>query len=89
VKHTCASRGFLVLGSRSFREPSLYLLGPFAALSCRSKWKMIGGKDALSDPFGVAHEGAHWVWSIIPMGRKPNGYQVQVSARGFLIIALL
>jgi hypothetical protein len=49
--------------------------------------KMIGGKDALNDPFGVVHEGAHWVWSIIPMGRNPNGYQVQVYGRGFRIIA--
>ena len=51
---------------------------------------MYGGKDALNDPpLGVVHEGAHWVWFIIPMGRKLNGYQVQVSALGYRYIALL
>jgi hypothetical protein len=42
-----------------------------------------------NDPFRVVHEVDHWVWFIIPVGRKLNGYQVQVSALGFRIIALL
>ena len=51
---------------------------------------MYGGKDALNDPpLGVVHEGAHWVWFIIPLGRKPNGYQVQVYARGDSYIAII
>ena len=51
--------------------------------------KMIGGKDALNDPLGVVHEDVHWVWSIIPLGRNPNGYQVQVCCNGFRYIVSL
>ena len=42
-----------------------------------------------NDPFRVVHEVDHWVWFIIPVGRKPNGYQVQVYARGDRNIAIL
>jgi hypothetical protein len=50
---------------------------------------MYGGKDALNDPFRVVHEVDHWVWFIIPVGRKPNGYQVQVCSYGYRYIAPL